>query len=188
MTTIIAFALKYWKYLLGALIIVSLYLYHSHLENVAYDAAYEAGRQEILALNAKEDAKTAKSVADAITAARLEERTNADNGRKLAQQQLGEIENEKKSLQLSLDSERTKSRRLRSYIGKTTTAQGVPEGSASGSQPVTTCTAQLPAELGEGFQRLREYALRIGSACNEVAITHNKAIEERAGLVTPIAR
>lgn len=131
----------------------------------------DQGRAEIQAKWDKHEKDLALQHAENIKAAVEVERSRAKAVELSAHKRIKDIQNEKADLEASLDTERRTNKRLRTITGKPVTGTGgmlrLPE-SEPGSD--ATCEARLPAEIGEGFERLREAALRIGSEANTAAI------------------
>lgn len=137
----------------------------------------EQGRVEIRALWSAEKADLEARHADEITAARHRERYLVAAANALAKQTREELENENDKLQASLDKYRAADRRMRRVRGEVIAADtdGMRSPGSDNARPVQTCEARLPREIGEGFERLRETALRIGSEANGTAHKLNAA-------------
>ena len=131
----------------------------------------DQGRAEVQAKWDKHEKELALQHAENVKFARDDERRKEAEATKAATTRLKEIEHEKTELQASLDTERRAHKRLRTITGTISTGKGgmlVLPDAVTGD--TSSCRAELPAEIGEGFERLREVALRIGSEANEVAI------------------
>lgn len=163
----IPLAMLPWGKIAGALAIAAAvggahYLYSSHY--------VEKGRAEVMADWNAQKVVDREALIKSIEAARLAEQTLAAGDVKAAELRIMGIENENKRLASQLADRKP-------GVMRTYTVEAVrpgtadDEGKQNGSGPDATCRAKLPREIGEGYERLREDALRIGSDANKAAIT-----------------
>lgn len=133
----------------------------------------DQGRAEVQAKWDRRESELSAEHAKNLRDALYVERKRAQDALDAANKRIREIDDEKTGLANSLDAERRVNKRLRTYTGKVVaSSDGVPGVSIALTGSDATCEARLPAEIGEGFERLRESVIRIGSEANELAIRH----------------
>jgi len=136
----------------------------------------DQGRAEVQVKWDKREKELASEFAQALKIAIDIERKRSGEIQEAASKRLKEIQDERNALADSLDTERRVNKRLRTITGKTVAkTDGVSGVSIALTGSDDACRAELPAEIGEGFERLREIALRIGSEANELAILHTES-------------
>lgn len=169
-----AFFSKY-KLLFQALAVVLAIIAITILWNRFIAEPYRAqGRAEVQSAWDVQRAEAEKQHANDLAIARQIERNRAKAIALELNQYIKEKNNEHKALTDSLDRYRADNRRLRTITGQTVSSKDGVSGTSAVTRELNgTCEARLPAEIGEGFERLRATALRIGSEANEAAIKLN---------------
>lgn len=164
------FGLKWYFEALIVLAIAAGGLYGWH--KVA-DGYREQGRTEITIKWEQQKLADAEAHVKDIKSAIKQERDNAAEIAKIDKHLIEVISNEKIALDNQLANLRTDNRRLRTITGKAIREpkSGMPSDKLAVSADNATCTVRLPREIGEGFERLRETTLRIGSEANNTAST-----------------
>jgi hypothetical protein len=120
------------------------------------------------------EAKT-KEIEDVIKAERADAAVKARIDKKL----LEDIKHENIELNNRLAFYRGDNRKLRTITGEAIreSQDGKNGTKSSVSFSNSTCTVRLPPEIGEGFKRLRETIIRIGSEANNTGFQANAASE-----------
>lgn len=170
---IAAFFLKHGQKIITCLaVIVLLFCIRWAWATFIAEPYREQGRAEVQAKWDKREAFLADQYSKNLQAVIELERRNARAAQSLATQRMKELQNESIELATSLDRERIANKRLRTITGTTINASAERMSGVSDASPGSdgTCEAQLPAEIGAAFERLREGALRVGSEANTTAI------------------
>lgn len=159
------------KILAGIALIASIYFAWQHYIAKPY---INEGKAQVQALWDKQKAQSDILKAQDIAQARLEEKKRATAAKLIDEQLIKGLQDEKTTLSTSVTYYRNQSNRMRVITGKALPESGT--GNIAGGVNITdaTCRAELPAEIGLAFERLREDVIRIGSEANETAIKANK--------------
>jgi hypothetical protein len=171
-----AFVSKYflWLKVLGG-ILLAIFLYWAWGHYIAEPLRAE-GRAEVQAKWDKRERELALRHAENINAARATERTRGASLIRELNIYIKGKQDENEALAVSLDTERRRTKQLRTITGTISPGtSGVPGANGGANSVDRTCRAKLPPEIREGFERLREISLRVGNEANQAAIKLNTA-------------
>lgn len=166
-------ALPWGRIVAGAAIVVAVYGAHA-----LYSGHYRAqGRAEVQGQWDAQKVKDRNAWVASVTAARISERQLMEAAAVTAEKRLGELNHENETLRTSLAARPPERMRVVTVTRDAPSSDTLERGQdRSGDN--AACSGRLPAEIGEGFERLRAESLRIGSEANVTAI-NLQACQER---------